>query len=216
MITNVHKKQKDQLRARFSILKNNSMGAKLKRRISIDLSKAFDMINRNKIRRILYEKGIPMPIIHNIIKGHHDNILRGKHNGAMGNKIPYNKGAPQGIPISALLYITFADGITHEYKQELRKHPIKKITMIVKNLPIEFRRENFQISETHQDDPEKKIERGTSDPTQTININEDKTLFSDDAGIAFGKPEDIPPKLQIYDEITKNIPSWQIGEKCPS
>ena len=42
------------------------------------------------------KKGIPTPLIQNIIKGHQDNILRGKHNGAMGNKIPNKKGAFQG------------------------------------------------------------------------------------------------------------------------
>ena len=44
----------------------------------------------------------------------------------------------------------------NEYKQELRKHPIKKIPTIVKNLPTESQWANFQISEMRQDDPEKK------------------------------------------------------------
>ena len=80
-------------------------------------------------------KGLPMSLIQNIIKAHKNNILRGKHNGALGNKIQNNKGVFRGIPISALLYTTFADGIMSEYKTELRKYPTAKIHMAVKNPP---------------------------------------------------------------------------------
>ena len=70
---------------------------------------------------------------------------------------------------------------------------------------MEFQWSEFQISELHQDDPEKKTKWNDPGSTQTINTNEDKTLFPDDTGIGFGKPEDITPKLQLYGEITKKI-----------
>ena len=64
-------------------------------------------------------KGIPTKPIRNIIQGHHGNILQGKHDGQLGREIHNNKGVFQGIPISALLYIIFADGAMGEYKKEI-------------------------------------------------------------------------------------------------
>ena len=54
-----------------------------------------------------------------IIKGHGGNILHGKHEGILGKEIENNKGVFRGSPISALLYIIFADGIMDEYKNEI-------------------------------------------------------------------------------------------------
>ena len=54
-----------------------------------------------------------------IIKGREGNILHGKHAGVLGEEIKNNKGVFQGSPISALLYIIFADGIMDEYKKKL-------------------------------------------------------------------------------------------------
>ena len=87
--------------------------------ISVDLSKAFDRVNRNKLRGILYGKGLPMTLIRNISQGRNGNIPHGKHEGQLGAHIHNNKVVFQGIPICALLYITFADGITSDYNQNI-------------------------------------------------------------------------------------------------
>ena len=71
--------------------------------ISFDLSKAFDRVNRDKLWWMLYEKGLPVKLIHLIWLGRDMNLLQGKHNGIMGSKIRNNKGVSQGIPISFLL-----------------------------------------------------------------------------------------------------------------
>ena len=41
------------------------------------------------------------------------------------------------------------------------------------------------------------------DFVQIVNNHEDKTMFSDDTGIAFKNPKDIINKLTIYDQITQ-------------
>ena len=72
-------------------------------------------------------KGSPIKFIHNIIQGHDNNTLHGKHDGILGWEIHNNKGVFRGIPVSALLYIIFADGIMKEYKQELIAQKPEKI-----------------------------------------------------------------------------------------
>ena len=88
---------------------------------SFGRSKAFDRINRIRLRLVLYEKGLPIKIINGIIKGHGNNLLQGNHNGTRGRKVNNNKGVFQGSPISALLYIIFAGGIMDGYEKELLK-----------------------------------------------------------------------------------------------
>ena len=44
------------------------------------------------------------------MKGNGGNILQRKHYGKLGDNPRNRKGASQGSPIIALLYITFADG----------------------------------------------------------------------------------------------------------
>ena len=67
--------------AKQQFMKNGICG-----NISFDLSKAFDRINRNKLWWILYEKGIPVILIHLLWLGHDMNLLQGKRNGALGGK----------------------------------------------------------------------------------------------------------------------------------
>ena len=81
-----------------------------------------------------------MKLIDIIIKGHTDNILTGKLNGEFGDEVLNNQGVFQGSPISALLYIIFADGIMGEYKDLLNNIEHGKINLNVKNLDTEFSR----------------------------------------------------------------------------
>ena len=62
-----------------------------------------------------------MKFIDIIIKGHTENTLVGKIDGKFGKEVVNNKGVSLGSPISALLYIIFADIIMGSYKEELNK-----------------------------------------------------------------------------------------------
>ena len=106
--------------------------------ISFDLSKAFDRVKRNKLRSILYGKGIPTTLIRNIIEGRQKTYYMGQHNGATWRKILNNKGAFRGGPVSALLYITFDDGITNGYNEELKNHRHKENPRDCEKSPTEF------------------------------------------------------------------------------
>ena len=85
--------------------------------ISSDIPKAFGGINRNKLWRILYGKGPLLEILRKIIQGRTGNIPHGENDGELGAEIINNKGAFQGSPISALLYITYADAVMAEYEK---------------------------------------------------------------------------------------------------
>ena len=117
--------------------------------IAFDLSKAFDRIDRNKLWWTLYRKGLPIRLINFIINGHSDNTLSGRHNGNIGKAVNNDKGVFQGSPISALLYIIFADGIMEEYKEELKNSNTDKIKIISKNLHAEYKWTEF-LTKTKQ------------------------------------------------------------------
>ena len=81
-----------------------------------------------------------MGLIQMMPQGHRGNIPQGKHLGEIGTEIGNNEGVFQGSPISAILYITFADGITGEYKNELHPHNAQKIKMVTHDLQVDFDR----------------------------------------------------------------------------
>ena len=63
------------------------------------------------MRVVLYEKGIPIKLIDITIKGRTENKLYGEFDGILSNGIDNDKGPLQGSPVSALIYIIFADDI---------------------------------------------------------------------------------------------------------
>ena len=65
----------------FSTQKKELYKNKIQGQILIDLSKAFDRVDRNKLWGILYEKGLPIPFIKMIKIGHNNNQLCSKING---------------------------------------------------------------------------------------------------------------------------------------
>ena len=62
----------------YYYIKQNFIQNKIIWHISFDLSKAFGGIDRNRLRRDLYEKGMPIQLIDIIIKGNTENTLVGK------------------------------------------------------------------------------------------------------------------------------------------
>ena len=86
----------------LTLVQNKVQNEEEKQLTPIDLSKAFDSIERNILWIILYEKGLHCGLITEIRTGHR-NYLYPKYNGVSGQKL-YNKGVSQGSPIGAILY----------------------------------------------------------------------------------------------------------------
>ena len=95
-----------------NLLKNNNT----QMLILIDLSKAFDSINRDILWTVLYEKGIPWDMVKQLRMGHIGNKLRPKYKGNKGTYMYNNKGVSQGSPISAMLFIIYFDSLIENMK----------------------------------------------------------------------------------------------------
>ena len=181
-------------------IKQNLIQNRIRGHISFDLSKAFDRIDRNKLWWILYEKGVPIKLIEIIIKGHTDNTLAGKLNGELSNEIENDKGVFQGSPISALLYIIFADGIMDEYKNELKQLKIPKIKILLKNLDIEYKWTEFLSKLKNREEAIEKVNWETPSAEKYVTHIDDSILFSDDTGIGYTDTNEILQKIKIYDK----------------
>ena len=93
----------------LSLIQNQIQHEDTKQLLLLDLSKAFDSINRNILWAILYGKGVPWNLIKQIRSGHKANKLCPKYNGVIGPQMYNNKGVFQGSPISAMRFIIYFD-----------------------------------------------------------------------------------------------------------
>ena len=84
--------------------------------VLLDLSKAFDTINRELLWAALYRKGLPIGLIKTLRIGHENTTLRVKINGDLGRNIENNTGVFQGSPLSALLFIIYLDDMMEDYE----------------------------------------------------------------------------------------------------
>lgn len=75
----------------------------------MDLSKAFDAINRTILWTKLYKKGIPEEMIRRIRRGHQGTTLAPKYKGKYGNASDNNIGVFQGAAISPLMFTVYLD-----------------------------------------------------------------------------------------------------------
>jgi len=81
----------------------------------MDLTKAFDTVNRTLLWTALYRKGLPLKMIQNIRNGHQNTTLMAKDKNQYGGKIKNNIGVFQGSAISALLFIIYLDDVMDDY-----------------------------------------------------------------------------------------------------
>merc|ERR1712093_499632 len=75
--------------------------------LCMDLSKAFDSINRELLWTALYRKGLPVPLILMLIEGHRTTTLCAKNKGTYGEDVHANIGVFQGAAFSALGFIIY-------------------------------------------------------------------------------------------------------------
>ena len=100
----------------------------------MDLSKAFDTVNRPLMWTTLYRKGIPIDMIKQIWRGHQNTQLLSKSHNQYGPPVLNNIGVFQGSAISALLFIIYLDDMMEDYdalnanKQILRKQTQERCT----------------------------------------------------------------------------------------
>ena len=81
----------------------------------MDLSKAFDAVNRTILRTSLYKAGIPIQTILHIRRGHTNTTLQSKYNKQYGGEINNNIGVSQGSAASALLFIIYLQDMMDDF-----------------------------------------------------------------------------------------------------
>ena len=77
--------------------------------ILFDFSKAFGNTERDILWTKLYEAGLSMKLVQILRTGREGNTLRPKCDGHIGKGENDNKGVSQGIPLSATLFIIYAE-----------------------------------------------------------------------------------------------------------
>ena len=82
----------------------------------MDLSKAFDTVNRTQLWTTLYKKGLPIELITHLRRGHQNTKLVAKLNGEYGKPQDNNVGVFQGSAVSALLFIIYLDDMMEDYQ----------------------------------------------------------------------------------------------------
>ena len=82
--------------------------------VLVDLSKAFDTINRTLLWTTLYKKGIPEEMIKHIRRGHTGTKLAPKYKRRYEKLNENNIGVSQGSEISPLLSIIYLDDVMED------------------------------------------------------------------------------------------------------
>merc|ERR1712112_154893 len=184
--------------AKRNFIKNNIQG-----QILIDLSKAFDRVDRNKPWKILYEKGLPLSFINMIKIGHENNQLCSKVKGEYSKLINNNIGVFQGSPLSPILFIIYADYIMSKYNKSIKRcnNNITKSKTIIRNNEYEKIWTNSIYNKINN------IEHDNVQNNQIINENNtslDHVLYADDTAIEFKKINDLEKKLYEYNNKATN------------
>ena len=80
-------------------------------------------------------KGPQRDCIRLIRMGHTENQLRPKYKGAIGTRTHNNRGASQGSPLSAMLFIIYFDRMMEGYTQNLQQKYKTQATHIITTHP---------------------------------------------------------------------------------
>ena len=70
---------------------------------------------------ILAKKGIPEYMLKMIYIAHKKTTLAPKHRNQLGKTCDNNNGCFQGSPLSALIFIIYADEMMNDYEEEMKK-----------------------------------------------------------------------------------------------
>ena len=124
--------------------------SKVKGQLIIGLSKAFGGIQRNKLRRVLYEKGIPRNLLKIITLGHTGAKLCARRKCKLGNFVKNNTGIFQGSPLSAQLFIIYDEYAMAIYTSDVNNADVSKTHNTVRGNKTEHIWKNFILKHKYK------------------------------------------------------------------
>ena len=126
----------DALRAVDNFLKDNKKGELL----LMDLTKAFDSINRDLLWTALFRKGLPLELIGMLMEGHRETKLQVKNKGTYGDPVETNIGVFQGAAFSALGFIIYLCDMIDDFQA---LNDLEKVNNVYTQLPTEETRQKI-------------------------------------------------------------------------
>jgi len=168
-------------------------GGKDSQILLMDLSKAFDRINRTQLWATLYKKGLPEKTTLQIREGRKNTQLCTKYQGKYGELQENNIGVFQGSAISALLFIIYLDDVMEDYaainqkeklptRLTLQRDPNAETQRILQNIKQQSQTKTTNTTEeTKQGQITNKKTRQTEAKTKIQ--AEDHAIYADDTNL---------------------------------
>lgn len=88
--------------------------------LSVDLEKAFDVVNHNRLWEILEKFGLPHPIITVIKRLYADAASRVLVKGSLTKSIRIKRSVRQGCPLSMILFVLYIEPVIRQIYAEIR------------------------------------------------------------------------------------------------
>lgn len=115
--------------------------------VSLDVEKAYDMVWRDRIIKILHEMGIDGQILIFITQFMKNRSLQVKFNNILSNKYTINNGVPQGSVLSVLLFLIAINDITNHIHRPVKVYLFADdITITLSGKNIKTSQELLQIT----------------------------------------------------------------------
>ena len=124
--------------------------------ILMNLSKAFDCVNRTTLWTTLYKAGLPMQAIQNTQQGHQGAKLQRNDSGTYGAPEQNNVGVFQGSALSSILFIIYLGDMMQDHQS------LNGQMKLPKRYSIHTREEMHTHTHTHTPTPDTHRKKNTS------------------------------------------------------
>jgi exonuclease III len=163
-------------------------------RCYVDLTKAYDKVNRELLWQILRRLGIPEKVIRLITSFHEGARAQARVNGNLSRPFPLNRGLKQGSVLSPILFNIFFGALIRAFEAECAK--VESTSKIVHGAHIKYNLADGFMSPAILKDP-------TSRSISTQILYD--ILYADDCVIFCNSQEGMQSMMDTFDLISKEF-----------